>query len=548
MARNPRYDVLFEPIDIGPVTAKNRFYQVPHCNGGGYRDPSSAAKMREIKSEGGWGVIFTEQTEIHHTSEITPFIELRLWDKQDVPMLAKMADAMHKHDALAGIQLAYSGINGPNFYSREVPLAPTALPVRTFTNDPVQARAMTKRDIKDLRRWYRNAFIHAKHAGFDLICLYGAHGFGIIQHFLSTATNHRTDEYGGSLENRSRLMRELIEDAKEVIGDSCGVTLRLSLDEVVGDLGFANSEVRDLIEMHSDLPDLWDLAHGTWEDCSGPSRFKEEAAQQSLVEGIRKLTSKPIVGVGRFTSPDVMAKQIKSGVLDLIGCARPSIADPFIPNKIDEGRVEDIRECIGCNMCITGDMTMSPSRCTQNPTFMEEWRKGWHPEKIATKGSSESVLIVGAGPAGLEAARALGERGYQVALAEAKTDIGGRVALESKLPGLSAWGRVVDYRRYQLSQMANVDIYLESKLSAEEVLEFGFDNVAITTGSSWRDDGVARHHVLPMQNDGSIPVYTPNELMTGNVPTGNVLVFDDDHYYMGGVLAQLLAENGARTS
>ncbi|TIP58739.1 MAG: NADH:flavin oxidoreductase, partial [Mesorhizobium sp.] len=112
--------------------------------------------------------------------------------------------------------------------------------------------------------------------------LYGAHGFGIIQHFLSTATNQRSDEYGGSLENRSRLMRELIEEGREAIGDTCGLTLRLSLDEMIGELGFANSEVRDMIEMHAELPDLWDLAHGAWEDCSGPSRFKEEAAQESL--------------------------------------------------------------------------------------------------------------------------------------------------------------------------------------------------------------------------------------------------------------------------
>ncbi len=543
--RDSRYDVLFESVDIGPVTAKNRFYQVPHCNGGGYRDPSAAAQMRRTKSEGGWGVIFTEQTEMHHTSEITPFIELRLWEDKDVPMLANMADAMHEYGALAGIQLAYSGINGPNLYTKEVPRGPTALPIRTFTNDPVQARAMTKKDIRDLRRWHRNAFIRAKNAGFDLVCLYGAHGFGIIQHFLSTATNHRTDEYGGSLENRSRLMRELIEEGRDAIGDTCGLTLRISLHEMIGDLGFANSEVRDMIEMHGDLPDLWDLAHGAWEDCSGPSRFKEEAAQQELVEGIRDLTSKPIVGVGRFTSPDVMVKQVKSGILDFIGAARPSIADPFLPKKIEEGRIVDIRECIGCNICITGDMTMSISRCTQNPTFMEEWRKGWHPERMQAKGKSENVLIVGSGPAGLEAARALGVRGYDVAIAEAKTEMGGRVALEYKLPGLSAWGRVLDYRQYQLSQMPNVDIYYESSLSANEVLEFGFENVAIATGSTWRRDGVARHHVVPMPMDEAMPIYTPDDLMTGNVPDGNVVVFDDDHYYMGGVLAELLATSGA---
>ena len=548
MARDPRYDILFEPVQIGPVTAKNRFYQVPHCNGGGYRDPSAVAAMRRVKAEGGWGVVFTEQVEMHHSGEIAPFIELHLWDDEDIPMLAKMSDSIHEFDTLAGIQLAYSGVNGPNLYSREVPMAPTAMPIRAFDNDPLSARAMSKRDIRDLRRWHRNAFKRARTAGFDLVCLYGAHGFGVIQHFLSRATNQRTDEYGGSLENRSRLMRELVEDAKEVIGDSCAITLRLSLDETIGDLGFANSELRDLIEMHAELPDLWDLAHGAWEDCSGPSRFKDEAAQQDLVSGIRELTPRPIVGVGRFTSPDVMVKQVKSGTLDFIGCARPSIADPFLPRKIDEGRVEDIRECIGCNICITGDMTMSISRCTQNPTFMEEWRKGWHPEDIEVKGASDSVLIVGAGPAGLEAARALGKRGYQVVLAEADTRLGGRVARERELPGLSAWGRVADYREYQLSQMPNVDIYLENELSADDVLEFGFEHVALATGSSWRADGVSRHHVIPIPSDASLPVFTPDQVMAGNLPQGRVILFDDDHYYMGGVVAELLAANGCEVT
>ncbi|MGB1390677.1 MAG: FAD-dependent oxidoreductase, partial [Paracoccaceae bacterium] len=384
----------------------------------------------------------------------------------------------------------------------------------------------------------------AKTAGFDLICLYGAHGFGIFQHFLSTITNHRTDEYGGSLENRSRFVREVVDDMRDAVGDTMGLTLRLSLDEMMGDLGFANSEVRDFIEMHADLPDLWDLAHGTWEDCSGPSRFKEEAAQEELVRGVKSLTSKPVVGVGRFTSPDVMVRQLKQGVLDLIGCARPSIADPFLPKKVEEGRIEDIRECIGCNICITGDMTMAISRCTQNPTFMEEWRKGWHPEIIQSRGDSGSVLVVGAGPAGLEAALACANRGYDVALAEAGTVLGGRVARERLLPGLSAWGRVADYRDYQLSQKPNVEIYRDSELTAEQILEFGFANVCIATGSRWRRDGVSRQHVTPVSADPAMPVYTPDDLMAGRLPSGHVVLWDDDHYYMGGVLAELLVNDG----
>lgn len=546
--RDPRYDILFQPLAIGPLTAPNRFYQVPHCNGGGYRDPSAAAAMRGIKAEGGWGVIFTEQTEMHHTSEITPFIELRLWEDKDIPSIAKMAAAMKTHGALAGIQLAYSGINGPNMYTKEVPLAPSALPIRTFTNDPVQARAMDKTDIRNLRRWFVNAAKRSKLAGFDLICLYGAHGFGIFQHFLSRATNQRSDEYGGSLENRSRFAREVIADMRDAVGDTMALTLRVSLDETIGQLGFSNAEVRDFVSMNAELPDLWDLAMGTWEDCSGPSRFKEEAAQEAWVTGIRDLSPRPVVGVGRFTSPDVMARMIKSGRLDFIGCARPSIADPFIPKKIDEGRVEDIRECIGCNICITGDMTQGMGRCTQNPTWMEEWRRGWHPEKIATKGASETVLIIGSGPAGLEAARAAALRGYEVAVAEAREDFGGRVARERLLPGLSAWGRVADYRLFQLKQRQNVQLYPGSRLTAEEVLEFGFQHVCVATGSTWRADGVARQHVVPMPMDEAMPVFTPDDLMAGRLPKGRVVIFDDDHYYMGGVLAELCAQAGCQVT
>ena len=542
--RDSRYDILFEPVQIGPHTAKNRFYQVPHCNGGGYRDPSAAAAMRGVKAQGGWGVIFTEQCEMHHTSEITPFIELRLWEDQDIPGLRRMSEKMKEHGALAGIQLAYSGVNGPNLYTREVPLAVSPQPIRTFTNDPLQARALSKSDIRDLRRWFVNAAKRSQAAGFDLICLYGAHGFGIFQHFLSRATNHRTDEYGGSLENRARFAQEVIADMRDAVGDTMAITLRVSLDETIGDLGFSNAEVRDFIEMNRDLPDVWDLAQGTWEDCSGPSRFKEEAAQEQLVRGIHELTDKPIVGVGRFTSPDVMVKMVKSGTLDLIGCARPSIADPFLPKKVEEGRIDDIRECIGCNICITGDMTMSISRCTQNPTFMEEWRKGWHPEDMNTKGDSSNVLVVGSGPAGLEAAWALCRRGYDVAVAEAKTEIGGRVARERQLPGLSAWGRVADYRDYQLKQRPNVEIYMDSELDAESILEFGFENVCIATGAQWRRDGVARQHVVPFPTDAAMPLFTPDDLMDGQVPSGHVAIYDDDHYYMGGVLAELLVQKG----
>jgi dimethylamine/trimethylamine dehydrogenase len=241
-----------------------------------------------------------------------------------------------------------------------------------------------------------------------------------------------------------------------------------------------------------------------------------------------------------------MVRMIREGVLDLIGSARPSIADPFLPNKIRDGRWDDIRECIGCNICVASDWTITSLRCTQNPTVGEEWRRGWHPERIGRKRSDAKILIVGAGPAGLEAAVSLGQRGYEVVLAEAEPrELGGRVALEARLPGLAAWIRVVDYRLAQLRRLRNVEIARGSAVDAREVLRYDFDHVAVATGAHWRADGAGRASLHPLPIEDALEVLTPDDLLRGRLPSGErVVVYDDDHYYMGGALAELLATAG----
>jgi dimethylamine/trimethylamine dehydrogenase len=546
--RVPRFDVLLEPVQIGPVTARNRFFQVPHCNGMGYRDVSAHAEMRAVKAEGGWAVICTEQAEIHYSSEITPFIELRIWDDQDIPAIARIADRIHQHDALAGIELCYNGMNGPNLYSRTAPMGPSHLPVATFTADPVQARRMDLDDIADLRRWHRAAVRRSLQAGYDLVYVYAGHALGGIHHFLSRRYNDRTDAYGGSAENRMRLLREILEDTREECDGRAAVACRITVDELLGDDGITRDDIEDVVGTLGELPDLWDFVLGSWEDDSVTARFGEEAEQEQYVRGLKQLTSKPVVGVGRFTSPDTMVRMVTGGVLDLIGAARPSIADPFLPRKIEEGRLEDIRECIGCNICVAGDMTMSPIRCTQNPSMGEEWRRGWHPERMRPKTTDAKVLIVGGGPAGLEAAQSLGKRGYDVILADTSGTLGGRVTREARLPGLASYIRVVDYRVAQLKRLRSVE-RTQGEVTAEEILSYDFDHVAVATGARWRDDGVGRFHTRPIPRDPALPVLTPDDLMAGARPDADhVLIYDDDHYYMGGVLAELLAREGRRAT
>ena len=549
--RDPRFDILFEPVQLGPVRAKNRFFQVPHCNGMGYRDPTAQAAMRRVKAEGGWAVVCTEQVEIHPSSDITPYIELRLWDDGDLPALARIADAIHAGGALAGIELAHNGMNAPNLSSREPPLGPAHLPVVTWSNDPVQARMMSASDIADLRRWHRQAVRRALAVGYDLVYVYSGHNLSLLHHFLSPRYNQRTDSYGGSVANRARLLAEILADTREECAGRAAVACRLTVDEGAGDSGITPEDAAEVISMLDHLPDVWDLVLGSWELDSATSRFAAEAEREPLMAGFKRLSAKPVVGVGRFTSPDTMVRQVRGGILDMIGAARPSIADPFLPAKIEAGRIDDIRECIGCNVCVSGDLTMSPIRCTQNPTMGEEWRRGWHPERIRPQESEASILVVGAGPAGLEAARALGQRGYSVVLTEATRELGGRVTGEASLPGLASWRRVVDYRLGQLGHYRNVDIHRQSEMTADDVLGHDFTDILVATGARWRADGVGRWHTSAIPVAGDATVLTPDDFLARDHPIGRpgaapqrVLVFDDDHYYLGGVLAELLATLG----
>ncbi len=555
MTRPARYDVLFEPIRIGPRVMKNRFYQAPHCTGFGDVFPGAQAAHRAMKAEGGWAVVNTEATtigpEYDWAGQMTPS---RMWDDDDIRNWSLLTAKAHEHDALVGMQLHAGGGFLTGFDSR--------LPGRHLHDRLEEAGwlgsviAMDKQDIREVQQLYVRAALRAERAGFDIVNIWGGESASLPVQFLMTLHNGRTDEYGGSLENRARFWLETLEMVREAVSDDLVVCARFCIDSLHDGPGGirVDEEGVGFIELADHLVDFWDVQVGgetaeLWIKDAGPSRFYDENFQAEWVRKIRPYTTKPIAGVGRFTNPDTMVDVITSGQLDIIGAARPSISDPFLPKKIEEGRFEDIRECIGCNVCVSRVNARWHLICTQNSTAGEEYRRGWHPERLPqTRQEEKSVLIVGAGPAGLECAVALGKRGYQnVHLVDAADEIGGHINRIGSLPGMHAWRRIIEWRQAQLAKLP-VQVITGRRMTAAEVLDYGAENVVVATGASWARDGIngITHSGVAGATADLPEVATPDQILGDGkkLPGSRVLVFDTEGYYMGISLAQKLQEDG----
>ena len=549
MARDPKYDILFDKVKIGPKVARNRFYQVPHCNGAGSIYPGTQAAFRGMKAEGGWGVVCTEQCAIDDEAEMTPNVLAVLSDEGDVINLRLMCDAIHEWGSLAGVELNHVGVVANNLATR------TATSSASQSGSDWMISSTThEMNIDDIRRYQRSYVEASKRAvdtGFDIIYMMGSHGF-LPEQFLSKFYNKRSDEYGGSLENRARFWLETLEMMKNAVGEDAAIAARMSADHLLGEDGIQWEEEGIYIvetATRMDVVDVWDVVTSIsyeWGENAGPSRFYKANHEAPFTKHVKEIATAPVVNVGRFTSPDDMVEVIKSGQCDLIGSARPSIADPFLPTKIYEGRNDDIRECIGCNMCISRWGRGAPIGCTQNPVANEEYRRGWHPEKFDQTDHPRSVLVVGGGPAGMEAARVAGLRGYDVHLVEKSAELGGHMKDVMRYPGLAEWGRVVSYRQTQLDKAKNVEIHLNTELSADDVLAYGADEVILAVGSSWNADGDSYNTMDPIPGvDASKAQFvTPEQVMAGKEVGDRVLVLDADGYFYGVSLAEHLVDQG----
>lgn len=554
MARKPTHDILFEPIQIGPKTLRNRFYQVPHCIGAGSDKPGFQAAHRSLKAEGGWGGINTEYASIHPESDDTHRLSARIWDEGDVRNLRGMTDEVHKYGALAGIEMWYGGAHAPCMESRATPRGPSqyASEFETLT----YCKEMDLKDIAMVQQYYVDAALRSRDAGFDIVYVYGAHSYLPLQ-FLSPYYNKRTDKYGGTLENRARFWLETLEKVRRAVGHDCAIATRFAVDSLYGIAGIeVENEGMKFVEMADSLVDLWDVDVGDiaeWGEDAGPSRWTQQGHQVPWTRFIKQVSKKPVLGVGRFTDPEKMVEIVTKGYADIIGAARPSIADPWLPKKIEEGRYDDIRVCIGCNVCISRwEIGGPPMICTQNATAGEEFRRGWHPEKFAKSSSKDSVLVVGAGPSGSECSRVLMERGYTVHLYDTAEKVGGHLNSVVALPNLGEWGYHRDYRETQITKLLkkNKESQLalgQKPITADEVLNYGADKVVIATGSSWNTDGTncLTHDPIPGADASRPDQLTPEQVMEGKKKIGKrVVILNADSYFMAPSLAEKLAVAG----
>lgn len=547
------HKILFEPLVIGPKTLRNRFYNVPHGTAYGVLRPSTWASYRAVRAEGGWAAVSTEFSSVGPSSDEWPLHSSDFWDEEDARRHQLMVDSVHAHGALASIELHHGGAHAMRRLSREPALSASGLSpeLPPPAGPPGTPKVMTLDDIERMEQAFVDAAVRARDVGYDIVDVLAGYGYLFAQ-FLSPFHNHRTDRYGGSLENRARFWLETLSRVRDAVGADCAIATRLSI-ETKGPWGHSISDSVELVRMADPLVDLWDLNVGSvldWGSDISPSRTIPEGRNLEIFGRVRRATEKPVVGVSRWTSPDLMAQAVRSGLIDIVGSARQSIADPFFPQKVQEGRIEDIRECMGINHCISsldrGNLT-----CAQNATAGEEYRRGWHPERFEPLTRPEvSVLVVGAGPAGMEAAIGLAKRGADmVHLVDAAEHLGGHLRPVVGLSGLRQWGRFIDHRMIQIDKLPNLQFIPSTRLDAGDVRDYGASHVVVATGARWLGTGLTpgTHARLEGVVEGADWVFTPEQLLVeGRRPAGgrHVTVYDAEGYYMGAALAQLLADEG----
>jgi mycofactocin system FadH/OYE family oxidoreductase 2 len=528
---------LFSPLTIGTVEVKNRISFQPHLTNLAVGNLPSERQMYYWgeRAKGGAGLIITEELTVHPTDMAYEKL-IDVYHAEVIPGFKKITDYVHQYDSKIFAQLNHNGQQGDGSISRLPVWAPSPVPDVLFREVP---KAMEPEDIEEVARYFAKSAIHVREGGFDGVEIQFGHS-SLARQFLSPLTNYRTDEFGGSLENRMRAPLKFISAVRKAVGKDFTLGIRMCADEMIPgglDLGQVQ-EICGLFEA-SGLIDFMDLSIATFYNL-----YLVEGSMHTplgytipLAAGIREKIKLPVFCTGRINDPVMAEKVLAAGQADMIGMCRGLICDPYLPKKAQEGRLDDIRYCIACNQGCIGRIGMNKSLgCVQNPAIGRE--KEWGEGTLERAGVKKKVTIVGGGPAGMWAAKMAGRRGHTVTLLDRGEALGGQVVTAMKGVGRDEFGVIIRNEKSQIDK-AGVTVKLGHEATVDQLLADKPDVVIVATGS------VPKKH--PVGGADGPAIFNVVQVLNGEAELGErVCLIDYDGHQRATATAELIANQGKK--
>lgn len=546
-----RYPHVFEPLSIAGVEIRNRMYMPPHGipmeaplpGRGAYRVPAEdfAAYYAE-RARGGVGLLF-------HSTTIGPFgrqpinVQATPWWPEAVPSYRKVAEAVHEHGAKIMAQIWYAPFE-PHMWEQLGPEAPTL--GASATGDWVVARVAHQMSMADIRKYVAMNAQTARHlldAGYDGIAVHASHGV-LIEQFISPSFNKRTDDYGGAMQNRMRILREVLEAVRDATDGNIALGIRITADELL-ETGYSTDDARDMLRhlKATELLDFVDLdvsiepeqAH-LMTTSFMESKLHNTERVAAVREAVRPL---PVLAApGRVTSIAEAETLLERGVVDMVGAMRGHIAEPALVRHALEGREDESRTCIAANHCLEAG-ALAGFGCAINPEAGKELRWGSDTHRHAR--NTMAVMVIGAGPAGLEAARVACERGHTVRLIERRARLGGQIDLWSRLPGREHLGTLIGWYERRLAQLG-----LQPELGVEvdetQVLAANPDVLVVATGARYASNGESGFTRRDVPGWDRPFVHTPEAVIEREVElSGRVVIVDDEGLHAAAGVAEIAA-------
>ena len=479
-----RYPNLTKPITIGKVTFRNRMFSAPmggtDITNDGCIGPKSTA-FYELRAKGGAGAVTVSECMVHPKTDGSHAYHLDTSILNSLAAATYTADAIRRHGAIPSLELSHSGMYAGTYMTDKTKQHEMNQwgPSDTVRPDGVKVKALSKEMIEEIVEAYGKTAALAKRAGFEMLMIHGGHGW-LLNQFFSPYFNRRTDEYGGSLENRCRLAVEVLQAVRQAVGPEFPIEFRMSGSELF-EGGYGLEEGVEIARQIEPYIDLLHVSAGTYQRGFGdthPSMFKEHGCNVYLAAEIKRHVKVPVATIGALNDPEQMEEIIASGKADIVYMARALLADPYLPRKVAENRDEEIVHCLRCFTCMAERAATSTRRCTVNPLIGREM-DGVEIQPAPVK---KKVLVAGGGPGGLYAAYTAARRGHQVILCEKTDSLGGILKSEQALPFKKEMYDLA--QTYTLmAKKAGVEFRLNTEVTREYAEKEGAEALIIAVGS-----------------------------------------------------------------